>query len=117
MGTSTNALLVYGFRIAEGWGQYPPEPEEGEEPSIAYQLCAREKWVDGIGVVDHCSLTHPMFILTSENHYNAYRGYPEAIDPSKLEMKDPENLRSFATKHEIPIEGEPEWWLCSYWTD
>lgn len=117
MGTSTDAYLVWGIQIEDGWGQGLQETEDDDAtPTIEYRLAYSGDVVDGIRAVAHCSGEFPMYILSDGEHKSAYRGNPESIDPRRLKPGDAQALREFAAKHDIPLTGEAVWWLCSWWS-
>ena len=69
-----------------------------------------------IAVVNYCSGDCPMYILAVKHVYCS-RGYPEAIKPSFLIVDDEDRamLAEFLEAYNIEADGEPQWWLTSYW--
>lgn len=64
---------------------------------------------------NYCSCDYPMYILSNKGT-SCSRGYPEVIEPSFLEIKDEkEKLIQFCKKFGIEYEGEPKWYLSSYY--
>jgi hypothetical protein len=116
MGTSTDAYLVWGIQVEEGWGQDVEEPEDEETPTVAHKLVFCGGPADGVRAVAHCSNEHSMFILTDREYPCAWRGYPKAVAPAALTDGNADALRAFAAKHDIPLTGEAAWWLCSMWS-
>lgn len=68
--------------------------------------------------VNTCSGDYPMYILAlTGTCQTANRGCPETFDPTKLVITDEQknSLIEFCKTHGIEFEGEPAWYLSSYW--
>lgn len=66
----------------------------------------------------HCCCEEPMpYLAIKESRIVASRGFPEEVTPGRIiapkEWHD--QLRQFAEKINLKLEGEPKWWLVSYW--
>ena len=134
MGTSTDAILVYGIPLYEydecdcsdlpfaedgcdefddvlarraGAVEYPAKGwiEQKHAAVKASPLC----------LVTHCSLDVPMWILgIKSTKVTARRGYPIEIETlHTFDDGDEQALLAFA--NEFKIEGSPGWFLCSLW--
>ena len=69
-------------------------------------------------LVNYCSGDYPMYILAiTRTCLSNSRGTPEAFNPESLTITEDEksNLLDFCAKHGLSFEGEPSWWLSSYW--
>lgn len=118
MGTSTDAILAYGFKVEESWSPLAEDVEDNGEPSMyksveLYNICYRGKSGD-VTLVQHCSDECPMWLLVlTSSVLKANRGYPIPVD--RLSDYKDVRLIEFAKQHSIPIEGKAGWLLCSYW--
>lgn len=129
MGTSTDAILVYGVPLDEGDLPWKTDDGEGDWEDWLLRLAGftETNWrVNGywerkraalaafpFDIVPHCSCDYPMYILTIRGTATtANRGFPEKIEA--LEPKDPSELLAFCAEHGMK-HGEPGWWLCSMW--
>ena len=150
MGTSTNAILCYGYSFEEEYS-FPWASEDdivewwlkvnGYKPP--FQLFdERRNWLNGVEAPDdkvteyfnarrafleknpipikdvmHCSGANAMWILaTPSSVVEAYRGYPEMIEPEKLQadIEEKRQLELFCERWEL-IGAGPAWWLASLW--
>jgi hypothetical protein len=68
-------------------------------------------------VVNYCSDNYPMYAIAVGKVIEANRGYPVPIKPSELvvDPADAERVKAVLAKHGLELEGEPRWWLASYW--
>lgn len=67
---------------------------------------------------NYCSGDFPMYILSVKGvGTSARRGYPTAFNPSELVVTDEQvnELLGFCQAHGIELDGEPAWYLSSYW--
>jgi len=71
-----------------------------------------------VELINYCSDEYPMYILAiSETCYGARRGYPEKIIPVDLSVTNEQiaQLFDFCKTYGVKFEGEPAWYLSSYW--
>lgn len=134
MGTSTDAILIYGVLLSDFEEQpYNALPfSEGDDDEFAATLArlagARmypEKgcWDDRraaveacpLTLVQHCSYDFPMWVLGLRDfHKVSRRGYPETFQNLDLvPMRDFKVLREWCERYSIKFE--PQWVLCSMW--
>lgn len=69
-------------------------------------------------LVNYCSGDYPALILAVPSTcLTASRGHPLAFDPQALSVTDEQvrQLLAFCETHGLAFEGEPCWWLSSYW--
>lgn len=69
-------------------------------------------------LVNCCSGDYPMWILAiPSTTMSASRGYPVKFDPAKLVVNPIElsQLLEFCEKYGIEYDGDPKWWLSSYY--
>ena len=69
-------------------------------------------------LVNHCSGDYPMYILAVPGTFrSAARGSPGAFVPSELEVTEQQKaaLIKFCKDYGIEFDGEPAWYLSSYW--
>lgn len=118
MGTSTNAIIVYGM---------PFDPEETDDEKVADvfgdQFEDLEEATKEVGLIVewHCSSEYPMYII-GHTAVTAFRGEPKALDFDHLSHaeidyeKTRAGIKSVCEKFGLPFnESECKWWLCSYW--
>jgi hypothetical protein len=68
--------------------------------------------------VNCCSLDYPSWILAVPSTViTASRGEPQEFKPENLRVTIDEvsNLLKFCSDYEIEFEGDPHWYLSSYW--
>jgi hypothetical protein len=134
MGTSTDAILIYGIPLHEydecGFEELPFAEDGCEEfeDVIARRSGAAEYpeagWIEQkhaavdaspLCLVTHCSLDVPMWILgIKSTEVTARRGYPIEIQTLDT-FDDAEEQALLAFASEFNIEGTPGWYLCSLW--
>jgi sulfatase maturation enzyme AslB (radical SAM superfamily) len=138
MGTSTDAILFYGFHADEGeWDDFfgeewentfaakvgTPEPvvgfdtEKHKAEHVAFWR-ARKKLVEAepCEVDSHCSGECPMpYVCVKASKTKACRGYPQEIKSLTVEPEWEIQLNKFCELMNIPWQ-EPRWWLVSDWT-
>lgn len=102
-------------------GNHKPGVSENDPRISAYYAHSRE-WDNAhpvpVELVNYCSGDCPMYILSiSEVGAMARRGYPEKLDFAKfvVSKEQVDALKKFCADHSIEVEGEPSWWLSSYW--
>lgn len=70
-------------------------------------------------LVNFCSADVPMYILAVKGVGDtALRGHPTQFDPKSaflLQEGAASSLVDFCKKHGIEFQGDPAWWLSSYW--
>ncbi len=126
MGTSTDAILAYGYDLGDpdDWESGPdwwdPEAEDEEGDPIDFHTAADERIPGGLGVeiVDHCSDRVPHYILAAHT-ITAARGYPKTVDPAALLALQEDADTRLAHALEVlglkPEQESPAWLLASYW--
>lgn len=128
MGTSTDAILVFGIECGE---EEPPEfmrefddfdsylesisglPLWGEE---GHSFDAHKAFRETVpaDMTLHCSYDFTMYILAVRGTETcASRGYPMEITSLEVPTDKVEAFKAWAT--ERGIVGEPKWLLCSMW--
>jgi hypothetical protein len=141
MGVSTNAILVFGVEL----GEDVPESLLGEDGSFDFEdilaadaglfepICGTENlstpyWEAKrkavaeapVELVWHCSGEYPMYILgVPGTEKTANRGHPRTVTPSDFATPSDEKIEAFkkwCEDHDIVLEAEPAWLLCSYWS-
>lgn len=131
MGTSTDAIVAFGFNLGEEW----PEALriEGEEyPDfedwIAEHLGLGDWQVEGywarkreavnafpVEIISHCSGDYPeYFIAIRGTQQRASRGYPVKLETGEVDSSKVQALREFCAQHGIEWE-EPAWHAFSMW--
>lgn len=71
-----------------------------------------------VELVNYCSGDYPIYILAVPDSVKcAGRGYPKLFDPAELTVTKAEvdALLEFCADYGIEYDGEPQWWLSSYW--
>lgn len=71
-----------------------------------------------ITMVNSCSGEYPMWILAIPSSVKtANRGFPQRFEPSDLVVSgaDKAALLDFCKTYSLEFEGEPGWYLSSYW--
>lgn len=131
MGTSTDAILVFGFEI--GGEDEPPEfldefdgdfesfldslsglPEYGEEGhSFDAQFEYRKNCPASMTL--HCSYDYPMYILAvNGTETRSSRGTPREIGSMDVSDSDVSAFKAWCESNDIEYK-EPKWLLCSMW--
>jgi hypothetical protein len=140
MGTSTNAIIAFGFNL----GDTLPDPleellEDGRydlDDALAFdqgivlpeQIVGKyieyldaKKAVLGqlkIRLIEHCSGGYPMYFLAAhDSHKVAVRGYPTSLEPDDLDAAKfgpdvIDAMCSFCDRHGIAWQ-EPKWHIFS----
>ncbi len=106
MGTSTNAILMYGVAIEDEWEC--PDAEDEDDNDLPGNLWD-EKQADGPRLEHHCSDGCTMYVLGMTPLATAYRGDVRVISPAKM-TKDPEADRAI-----LAYAAKPAWLLFSWW--
>lgn len=117
---------------ASGWVDiYKPWTAEGNyapgwteaDPRFAAYYADRKAWVEAhplpVEMVNCCSGDYPMWIAAVPGtSYSASRGYPEKFFPHELMIPGDalDALREFLERYDIETDGEPAWYLSSYWS-
>lgn len=71
-----------------------------------------------VQMVNTCSGDYPMWIIAvADVGISASRGYPAMFDPAGLSVTDDqvEALAGFCKRFGLVGEGDPGWYLSSYW--
>jgi hypothetical protein len=116
MGTTTNAVLFYGF-VEQEEGDWSDAVDRHEEWDYT-ELRDLEKRLD-VELDSHCSHDYPMWYIAVESKtVTARRGDVKEITSATLEI-DPTwdaKLREYAAAFEIDLGDQvPGWCLVSYW--
>lgn len=116
MGTSTDAIIAFGFDLGESLGEWIEEVECGDLRNFYYRSD------DGPMLVRHCSASFPMTILCMKQSYVcASRGHPEVVN---LDVFDDEattkwkaELIEFTKEYGLEdlIKGKKPRWLLFSW--
>jgi hypothetical protein len=119
MGTSTDAILVYGIPVAISEHVENSNDRDGLPEDHPKNLAFNGSAVDGISIVLHCCYEEPMAIVAiAETENIAYRGSPEQIKPLNLYFLTSHHnkkLRAYCEKYNLETSGNPGWWLVSWW--
>lgn len=132
MGTSTDAILFYGFsaedegdwdkRLEDDWTDTFAahkgvlSPDSGNDAFNAYwskksQLLAAEP----CEIDQHCSGAHPIsFVYIAESKITASRGDAKEVGTIWIGERWRDQLKEFCNLMGIPWQ-EPKWYLVSYW--
>jgi hypothetical protein len=134
MGRSTNALLVYGYDLGGGDGDWqvqetrsfglldvPWWDQEDDDPSFleAAQSRLREAGVTGVEVHTHTSQDYPAYLLTV-HCTTAYRGTPKRLDFDDLTRSqlagdwDDQLDAAMKALGLTSTQDSPGWLLASY---
>ena len=70
-----------------------------------------------VTLVNYCSNDYPLYILAIPDTAKvACRGFPEVFNPEGLRVgPERQSLLDFCHEHGIKYQGEPQWYLSSYW--
>jgi len=119
MGTSTDAILVYGIPVAISEHIKNFHDREGLPKDHPKVLAFGGEAIDGISIVMHCCYEDPMAIVAlAETEKTAWRGSPQRINTYDMHFLGSSNdnkLKAYCEKYELETEGEPGWWLVSWW--
>lgn len=127
MGTSTNAIIAFGFQLGEE-GETPPflQSEEDEEFDFdeirARELGVTEKYptreqlaAHPADLVWHCSSDYPMYFLAvNGTQVEAYGGCPKSFKLPEISEEQIAALKAWCEKNGVEWQ-EPAWHLMSYW--
>jgi hypothetical protein len=130
MGTSTDAILAFGFDLGEELPEALTQMDEDADEAWDF-----EAWLeDRLGLTDkeykerraaidafpfdlviHCSYDYPMYFLAARGtEQTAKRGYPEAVAMKEATPEQAHAMRNFC--EEFGIEwSEPKWHIFSLW--
>lgn len=125
MGTSTDAILVFGIELEEEhepWGEEQDEDDWLEKDGRDILGLQGEKQYEIVNlhpveIVQHCSYEYPMYVLAIRGtEKRAWRGEPLHITLEELKIPtgNVALLKAFCERHNIEWE-EPKWLLCSMW--
>jgi len=141
MGTSTDAILYFGFDLGSEEDLDAPWIEEDMEvdafiaakwgvvepngPFTGNEAAYREYWEKEKSIIDrldchvdiHCSSNYYCyFVAIKSKTLTARRGYPESFDKSFLDVskEDIDKLKRYCELAEITWE-DPSWAIASYW--
>lgn len=131
MGVSNNGILVYGSEC-EGDGSAPEwlldkDGDEIDFDDFIILKAGREDFLEvsyedrkailnscPIDLVRHCHYDYPMYILAVPGtKKTSARGYPSKITSLEVDATKIEAFMEYCTKHNIPIENELGWLLCT----
>jgi len=120
MGTSTDAILVYGIPVAiSEHVENSISDREGLPEDHPRNLIFSGDAVDGVSIVLHCCYEEPMAIVAlAETEKTAWRGSPQKInvyDMYHLGSRSGDKLKVYCEKYNLETEGELGWWLVSWW--
>lgn len=119
MGTSTDAILLYGIPLKEGAvDDYDEDDETLPQEGPAYMAWDGAA-VDGIQLVRHCSKEAPMyFVAIAGTVVRAWRGSPRKFNGMYPDVSEwNAKLVAFVEKHHLAIEEDfaAAWYIASYW--
>lgn len=142
MGTSTNAILAFGFDLGEelpeafqdsdGDGDnfdfdewlnkkagaiYPVDHAGIKSPEYqAYSTaCKAARAASPVDFITHCSYDYPMYFLAVPGtQTTARRGYPETVGTPDVPPEAVAAMRKFCDEHSIEWQ-EPSWHIFSLW--
>ena len=137
MGTSTNAILVYGVALHDfDEEQFHALPfSDGDEDDDFDSFIARRAGIPTRGeegydyknimaateayplsLVSHCSLEYPCWVLgVKATEKTAHRGHPVLLGGSLPKIPNDGVRELKAVCEEFGIEFVPDWVLCSNW--
>jgi LmbE family N-acetylglucosaminyl deacetylase len=118
MGTSTDAILTYGFQVEEGTAAHETCEALQDERYSEHSAAQKEIGVEALG---HCSDAQRMFVIgVIPLTTRAWRGNPVEIVPTALltnENEARDKLKQFCERFGLPFdEAKCGWWLQSDWT-
>lgn len=116
MGMSSDATIVYGVPLEEAESG-PPGNMTDEQWEEAFYAYGKQDWeVLGFQVMQHCSDSYPMYILTVPgSKITTYRGNTVPISPAMLfnAADDLAKFRAAMAKYNISTEEEG-WYLGAF---
>lgn len=126
MGTSTDAIIVFGIPLEDESIPWFDEDEYGHRPAPTPEDDLFPSWLvfwgeshDGIKVVTHCSDDCPRHLVTVEGtEVRAWRGQTKRIVPRDMVDPGPERiaaLEAFCQRYGLAPSGSAGWYLVSYW--
>jgi hypothetical protein len=130
MGTSTDAKIVYGIPLREDAISRFDDDRDGElqvdqmtrAQRLSYAVMMGEEAAPGIDLVHHqsCSVTRYFLAISGQTRI-ARRGRPESLAGMQLDRVPAWDamLRAAVTEFGLDdeTEGEPGWWLASWWSE
>ena len=127
MSTSTNAMLFFGWQVADPESTDLPCPpwlagcgwEEEYAKRIGVGVSDPKVQKSVVEIVDHCCDSYPMYCVgIRATRTTAYRGSPETVTTTEDGRHDwNQELTAFCTLMELPIPPEGgTWLLASYWS-
>lgn len=135
MGTSTDAILAFGFDLGEDvpenllpdgdFDEFVKEQAgltspkhsnyESEEWKEHFAACRKAVEQFPVDLITHCSYEYPMYFLAVRGtEQKAWRGSPRSVDAPEMSGKQILELKRFCEKHEIEWQ-EPKWHIFSMW--
>ncbi len=67
-----------------------------------------------VAIVMHCSYENPLYIVAVKGTFQyAPRGYPQHFETQPITEAEHMTLSKFITEHDLPTEGDHDWWLTS----
>lgn len=138
MGTSTDAILAFGFDLGE---ELPESLEAAEDEGFDFDewLAAKlglPEWREGmtddertthyatkraaieafpVDLITHCSYDCPMYFLAVRGtETSARRGYPQEVATPEIDPEKLSALRAFCEQNNIEW-SEPKWQIFSLW--
>lgn len=117
--------LMNGFSLADcpydQEGEYKPG-FSAKDPRIAAYFTRQSEWDKEhplpIQLVNYQSAEVPAYIIAvPQSVITARRGYPEELKIDHLKTNEAAKtvLIDFCRRFNIEFDGEPKWWLSSYW--
>ena len=114
MGTSTDAMLMYGVPLDEDTDLSYDEDVDTQQSGPAF-MNFMGKAEGGIEIVEHCSKDCTMYFAIIEGTLvRAWRGYPMKVETPKPEASWNKRLAAFCKKHGLSA-GKPAWYIASMW--
>lgn len=134
MGTSTDAIICFGYDLEEGinlpWGDHDSignwwsyvngfKPDTDGDNIYFQRRDFLKNYPMPVELVKHCSSNYPMYILAVPGTVKrATRGCPLRIgvnDLSEVKPHDLSSLAKFIGDYEIKVDDYPGWYMVSYW--
>lgn len=137
MGTSTDAILAFGFDLGEELPEALTAMPEDEDDSWEFEAWAAaraglEPWSESrpddywerrraaiaatpYDLITHYSYDYPMYFLAARGtEVRAYRGTPKEIDTPEIPSATIDAMRAFCAEFGIEWQ-EPRWHIFSLW--